>query len=99
MPNQHSLACEWTKEGVLHAIQRWNKQYGEGPFQSDWEKTTADHPSKWLVRKHWGSWSQGVEAAGLVPRSKGGVSHKFYVWERITPFPGGDYSYVFRGNR
>jgi hypothetical protein len=91
MHNRYSK--EWSKEGILNAMRRWNKLYGEGPFIKDWSVITGDHPSVWLVRQHFPSWRDAVEEAGIECRGRGAISHKLYVWEKITTCRG-EHSYV-----
>jgi hypothetical protein len=68
---------------ILDAIRRWNAHYGEPPLLVDWEPSRArgrgqgwraeryeagDWPTGRAVRKHFGTMSDAIRAAGLVPR-------------------------------
>lgn len=70
---------------VLRAIRAWTRRYGEPPTQSDWDPTrarandnewrvvryrTGDWPSLQTARKHFGTLSAAVRAAGLEPPTR-----------------------------
>ena len=71
---------------VLRAIVEWNRRYGVPPTQSDWDTSRAarsgqewrivrnqagDWPSFNTVRRHFGTMSRAVQAAGLEARKPG----------------------------
>jgi hypothetical protein len=61
----------WTRETIVAAIQRWAAEHGQAPFVGDWKHTTTDYPSYGAVQRFFGSWANGIEAAGFPRPSRG----------------------------
>jgi hypothetical protein len=66
----------WTPDSVIESIQRWAEQHGgEPPTANAWRQgqgDVADHPSYRTVRDLFGTWNEGIKAAGFTPRDSGG---------------------------
>jgi Homing endonuclease associated repeat/Homeodomain-like domain len=67
---------KWTRERIIADIQRWNEIYGEPPKSQQWllevrgDGTLNSRPWPHVnsVQKEFGSWSNGLEAAGFKRR-------------------------------
>jgi hypothetical protein len=63
---------EWTRDGITTAIQRHKAETGDLPTHNAWSK--ADRPSyaptSATVARAFGTWTAGIEAAGLAPRKE-----------------------------
>jgi hypothetical protein len=72
----------WTKDRIIKAMQQWKHQHGRSPSVRQWAGGSAgngtfprkDRPNASTVQYLFGSWSAGLEAAGLQsnPRGRGG---------------------------
>lgn len=80
---------------ILQAIREWTTRYGEPPTMADWEPSRArraghrwrieryqrgDWPSARSVRNHFGSFSDAIRQAGLVPRPRGQRQGEAAAW-------------------
>lgn len=83
--NGELTTSRWgSREAVIRALQRDAKRRGRSPKMPEWRRATADHPSATTVRKMFGSWNRGLEAAGLKARPTGvNYHHAFWTRERI----------------
>lgn len=69
----------WTPETVIAALHRWTTLYGEQPSARDWnpslstcpERLTVEFPRTQSVIDVFGSWTAGINAAGLTPMQPG----------------------------
>ena len=60
----------WTRERIIEAIQRYAREHGHRPLATDWLKPGRGrngdgYPSTNTVRVAFGSWADGIEAAGF----------------------------------
>lgn len=55
----------WSHQTILQALQAWNEKYGSPPKAPQWRKATLTHPSNVTVADWFGSWNEGLRAAGL----------------------------------
>ena len=60
----------WTKEEIIQKIQEWQAEHGLPPAKTDWQKND-EWPSHGSVAYHFGSWSDGIRAAGFLPLPTG----------------------------
>jgi hypothetical protein len=73
----------WTRESIVFAIRRWREEYGDPPYSKDWANRRtrpAGYPSTDTVRSVFGSWNDGLIAAGYPPRSRGVAGHMDPEW-------------------
>jgi hypothetical protein len=63
----------WTREAIIEAIQAEYERTGLPPSCDEWRRGTDDHPPAIRVQRTFGSWRAGIEAAGLKPRTSGGL--------------------------
>lgn len=64
---------KWTPELIAEAIQRWDEQHGHPPSARDWrDGHNPGYPTLHTVQRLFGSWANGIEAAGF-PRPARGV--------------------------
>lgn len=61
----------WPEARIIEAILADNERLGRAPLAVEWRATTDEHPSERTVRKVFGSFSAGVEAAGLEANPQG----------------------------
>jgi hypothetical protein len=55
----------WTPDEIVVAVHLWVDQQGVVPCVSDWRAPGRDNPNFEEVKRVFGSWSAGIEAAGL----------------------------------
>ena len=55
----------WSDEEILEAIRSWQRKYGSGPRNSDWERASAEHPVRQLVQKRFGGFENARVLAGV----------------------------------
>lgn len=61
--------AHWTAGEILRAIKAWDAIHGEAPRYSDWHRSAAPGwPTARQVESRFGSWSKGLELAGMRPR-------------------------------
>jgi len=60
----------WTPEEILVALRAYAAEFGETPAKQELEWPPAGYPSSRTVRRHFGSFTAGLKAAGLQPREK-----------------------------
>jgi hypothetical protein len=56
---------DWTRESVVDALTAWNHEHGKPPTMREWVVGTPHHPGVSTVRRLFGNWRTGLEAAGL----------------------------------
>jgi hypothetical protein len=62
----------WTRESLIFQIQQFAAQCGRAPHASEWRgPRSSDYPSATSVQEVFGSWANGIEAAGF-PRPRVG---------------------------
>jgi hypothetical protein len=63
---------KWTREKVVAEFHRFNAEYGRPPTATEWFKHRDDgYPTTNTVILLFGSWSEGMLAAGFTPRRSG----------------------------
>jgi hypothetical protein len=60
----------WTPEEILAALRSYMAEFGEPPAKQELEWPPTGYPSSRTVRRHFGSFTAGLKAAGLQPREK-----------------------------
>ena len=55
---------DWTPDEIVEAIRRWATEHGSWPRSSNWQIQVVGYPTYNTVRKHFGSWSEALAAAG-----------------------------------
>ncbi|MHB2000936.1 MAG: homing endonuclease associated repeat-containing protein [Solirubrobacteraceae bacterium] len=60
----------WKREQILAALRAYVEEYGGSPSKEDLEWPPTGYPSARTVRRHFGSFTAGLQAAGLQPRSR-----------------------------
>jgi Homing endonuclease associated repeat len=75
----------WTRERIIAAIQRWHREYGYPPKNTDWQpRSTSWHPTISMVRAVFGSWNAALVAAGFPPRyrrwSRAEIKQAIFEW-------------------
>jgi hypothetical protein len=58
-------AREWDRVEVLEAIATFARKHGRPPTYVQWQRGTSEHPAGATVRRLFGSWSEGLIAAGV----------------------------------
>lgn len=77
----------WTRSAITSAIQLFAARYGEPPTSADWNTSQAlstgrsdlaeryqrdgDYPTTGSVQRIFGSWNEGIRAAGYEPLPSG----------------------------
>lgn len=63
----------WTKEAVIASLCAWAQAHGRAPRHGEWRYAATElapggaHPNAVCVCKLWGTWRDGLAAAGLSP--------------------------------
>lgn len=60
----------WTPEEILAALRAYAAEFGKPPAKQELERPPTGYPSSRTVRRHFGSFTAGLKAAGLQPREK-----------------------------
>jgi hypothetical protein len=60
----------WTPEAILVALRAYAEEFGKPPAKQELEWPPIGYPSSRTVRRHFGSFTAGLRAAGLEPREK-----------------------------
>jgi hypothetical protein len=60
----------WTPEEILAALRAYPQEFGKPPAKQELEWPPTGYPSSRTVRRHFGSFTAGLQAAGLEPREK-----------------------------
>ncbi|HEX5762617.1 MAG TPA: hypothetical protein VFY04_05805 [Solirubrobacterales bacterium] len=60
----------WTPEAILAALRTYAQEFGQTPAKQELEWPPTGFPSSRTVRRHFGSFTAGLRAAGLEPRQK-----------------------------
>lgn len=76
-------ARQWTRELVIEQIRAWAAGHGAPPTSKDWVKAGDDHPTSMTVIGLFGSWANGVEAAGFERPTRGTRRSRAAVSERV----------------
>lgn len=71
-----SGSSKWTTAECIRAIQTWTRVYGSPPTSQDWSRGSADHPTADIVKRRFGSWGDGIVAAGFERPGRGGVRRR-----------------------
>ena len=66
-----------TKDQVIDMLQKWAEAHGRTPLAEEWRE--ALRPGEYrvnyqTVRRHFGTWTKGIEAAGLKPHGAEGYA-------------------------
>ena len=64
-PSCGRVAPTWTPDAIIRALQAWQKKHGRNPGWNDWQHAGHGHPTAERVRHAFGSWADGLKAAGL----------------------------------
>ena len=72
----------WPAYLIVAAIQAWHVEHGKPPRANDWKRSGYDRPSLSTVIGVFGGWNRAIEAAGLVPRTYGGMNGRKPRWTR-----------------
>lgn len=73
-PPRHGPKNPWTQENVIAAFQEWHDEFGLPPTVNDSRTNGGKRrrlPSPSVVAGLFGSWNEGVEAAGYIPLPRG----------------------------
>lgn len=76
-PTCGSQLATWTPAKIIAAVQRDAERLGRAPSSYSWLSSAPDHPAIGTVKRHFGSWSGLMAAAGLV-----GVRESRKKWTR-----------------
>lgn len=60
----------WGREEILAALRAYPEEFGRPPAKQELEWPPAGYPSSRTVRRHFGSFTAGLRAAGLKPRGR-----------------------------
>ncbi len=60
----------WEPEEILAALRSYAEQFGKPPAKQELEWPPTGYPSSRTVRRHFGSFTAGLRAAGLESREK-----------------------------
>jgi hypothetical protein len=60
----------WEPEGILAALRAYVDEFGKPPAKQELEWPPSGYPSSRTVRRHFGSFTAGLRAAGLKSREK-----------------------------
>ena len=60
----------WEPDAILDALRAHAEEFGRPPAKEDLEWPPAGYPSARTVRRHFGSFTAGLRAAGLEPRER-----------------------------
>lgn len=62
----------WTREAIVDCVQAWHAAWGRPPRAHEWNaRSAARWPQPDTVRRHFGSWSEAIKAAGYTPDRRG----------------------------
>lgn len=77
-----ALGAIWTKEAIVFAIQRWAHEFGDPPTSKCWNgaRRPPGYPSAQTVKEKFGTWNNGIRAAGFQPRPRGALGHLDPEW-------------------
>lgn len=80
----------WTPEQILAALRAYAQEHGRPPAKQELEWPPTGYPSARTVRRHFGSFTAGLQAAGLRSRyrrwSDGEIIDAMREFERETDF-------------
>ncbi len=81
----------WKPEEILAALRAYAEHFGKPPAKQELEWPPTGYPSSRTVRRHFGSFTAGLRAAGLEPRgakrwSKDQIIEAMREFERETDF-------------
>ena len=66
VPNHPS----WTDAEILAALRRYRDEFARAPAKQDLDWPPQGYPSARTVRRHFGSFTAGIRAAGLEPAQR-----------------------------
>src|SRR5262245_60022734 len=58
----------WDEQATIDAIQAWVRKTGELPTTYMWMRATKTHPGNARVARLFGTWNNGIRAAGYTPK-------------------------------
>jgi hypothetical protein len=61
----YEQAKQWSREETIAALQVWAAEHGSAPGYDDWRRGSDSHPGVGAVETLFGSWTEGLLAAGL----------------------------------
>lgn len=61
----------WSARAIAEAIRAWAAEHGKQPSSDEWRRAGAGRPCTGTVIHVFGSWSEGIRAAGFEPRLPG----------------------------
>lgn len=61
----------WTPQRIIEAFQRWEREHGRPPVYNEWRQGGEWWPNQATVTRAFGSWRDGMRAAGFTPRVAG----------------------------
>src|SRR5438477_9708893 len=64
----------WPAAEAVDAIRRWAALHDVPPTWEEWRRGGLQHPSAYTIRRRFGSWNAGLEAAGFTPRTSRAAS-------------------------
>src|ERR1700741_401501 len=79
------MARYWTERRIIAAIEQDARRRGRPPRKREWQSRAPGRPTAETVRTRFGSWSGGLEAAGLAAHARDGRTCR-----RGHPLPGPD---------
>lgn len=74
----------WTQPMVIAALQRWHSENGRVPKMRDWHHPALWHPQAATVWRLFGSWTGGLQAAGLRKRGRRRLANPLWSKEDIA---------------
>lgn len=80
----------WGPAAIIAALTDWATRHGRAPTAGEWHRGTPGYPANTTVARVFGSWNNGLAAAGLTPVRPGGrrngrwdekqMKHALLVW-------------------
>jgi len=61
----YEQAKQWSREETVAALRSWSAEHGSAPTYDDWRRGSDSHPGVGAVERLFGSWTEGLLAAGL----------------------------------
>lgn len=61
---------KWNKDKIIESILLFVEEHGKVPVRRDFDKSKGKYPGRETIRRHFGSWNNTIEAAGLNPNRK-----------------------------
>jgi hypothetical protein len=60
----------WSRPRIVASIRAWASLHGRPPLLDEWRKAAPNRPCVSTVKRRFGSWNNGITAAGFVPRDR-----------------------------